>query len=263
MSTKQNIRVPAAQSRRAVLLSRCMVDADSEFEVFSRNTRRASLIISSLLQGVVLAAVLLIPLLMKPTHIALANAWVPIPTYVPSGHVSHPTHNVDRKNSNSVSHCVYCPPRPIPLHPTGREGREAHGNPDEGEFISLGEGIECRACVPISSPTSGPIRPDDSNTVETRLIHTSHVDTAMLTHRVEPLYPPLAIQTRREGRVELHAIIGTDGAIRSLQVVSGDALFHRSALGAVSQWKFRPTMLNGQAVNIDTYITVIYSLGRR
>ena len=82
----------------------------------------------------------------------------------------------------------------------------------------------------------------------------------MLLHRVEPLYPPLARQIHREGQVELHAIISTDGTIRSLQIVSGDPLFLQSVLDAVGQWRYRATVLNGQPVEIDTYITVIYTL---
>ena len=82
----------------------------------------------------------------------------------------------------------------------------------------------------------------------------------MLIHRVEPEYPVLAKQTHREGRVEMRAIIGTDGAIQSLQVISGDSLFLISAREAVQQWKYKPTYLNGQAVEIDTYITVVYTM---
>jgi protein TonB len=88
----------------------------------------------------------------------------------------------------------------------------------------------------------------------------THLEQAMLVQRVEPIYPPLAIQTRREGKVELRAIIATDGTIQSLQVVSGDALFLQSAQAAVRQWRYRPTVLNGQPVEIDTYITVVYTL---
>jgi protein TonB len=84
----------------------------------------------------------------------------------------------------------------------------------------------------------------------------------MLTHRVEPVYPFLAKQTGREGRVELHAIIATDGSIQSLEVLSGDPMFYPSALAAVSEWRYRPTVLNGQAVEIDTRITVVYKLNR-
>jgi protein TonB len=82
----------------------------------------------------------------------------------------------------------------------------------------------------------------------------------MLIRRVEPLYPQLAVQLRREGRVELHAVISTDGSIQSLEVISGDPLLIRSALAAVREWRYRPTILNGQPVEVDTHITVIYTL---
>jgi len=84
----------------------------------------------------------------------------------------------------------------------------------------------------------------------------------MLTHRVEPIYPTLPKQLGRSGRVELRAIIATDGAIQSLQVVGGDPLFYQSAMDAVRQWRYTPTVLNGQTVEVDTYITVIYNLTR-
>jgi protein TonB len=93
-----------------------------------------------------------------------------------------------------------------------------------------------------------------------RVIRMTQLDPAMLINRVEPIYPILAKQTRREGRVELRAIIGTDGTIQSLQIVTGDPLFQLSAREAVQQWRYRPTILNGQPVEIDTYITVIYTL---
>jgi periplasmic protein TonB len=86
------------------------------------------------------------------------------------------------------------------------------------------------------------------------------VQAAMLIHRVQPIYPALAMQIRREGRVELHAIIATDGTIQSLEVVNGDPLFIQSALAAVRAWRYRPTILDGQPVEVDTQITVIYTL---
>jgi protein TonB len=82
----------------------------------------------------------------------------------------------------------------------------------------------------------------------------------MLIRRVEPVYPPLGRQLRREGRVELRAIISTDGTIQSLEVVNGDPLFLQSALAAVREWRYRATILDGQPVEIDTHITVIYTL---
>jgi len=84
--------------------------------------------------------------------------------------------------------------------------------------------------------------------------------SALPIQRVEPVYPRLARQLRREGRVELSAIIATDGSIQSLEVISGDPLLVHSALDAVWQWRYRPTILNGQAVEVETHITVIYTL---
>jgi protein TonB len=77
-------------------------------------------------------------------------------------------------------------------------------------------------------------------------------------YRVEPVYPPLAKIARRSGRVVLHAIIAVDGTIQSLQVTGGDPLFFASALEAVRQWRYQPTFLNSQPVEVETTITVIY-----
>ena len=90
----------------------------------------------------------------------------------------------------------------------------------------------------------------------------SQIDTALLTVRVMPVYPPLAVQTRQEGEVKLHAIIATDGSIESLEVVSGGPLFIQAARDAVRQWRYKPALLNGRPVEVDTFITVIFHLER-
>ena len=105
-----------------------------------------------------------------------------------------------------------------------------------------------------------PERPADLRQQTRHRVVMTHLESAMLIRRVEPVYPALARQIHREGQVELHAIIATDGTIQSLQVVSGDPLFLRSAIDAVTQWRYRPTVLNDQPVEIETYITVIYTL---
>jgi protein TonB len=93
-----------------------------------------------------------------------------------------------------------------------------------------------------------------------QIVRVTTVDPAMLIRRVEPEYPQLAKQTRREGRVELRATIGTDGNIQLLQLVAGDPLFVQSAMQAVQLWHYKPTYLSGQAVEVETYITVVYVL---
>jgi protein TonB len=62
------------------------------------------------------------------------------------------------------------------------------------------------------------------------------------------------------GTVRLHAVIGTDGRVRELEVLSGNPIFVPSAMAAVRQWRYQPTRLSGEAVEVETYITVEFVL---
>lgn len=86
----------------------------------------------------------------------------------------------------------------------------------------------------------------------------SHSNEAMLLSKVIPEYPAIAKAAGVQGDVKLHAIISKDGAIQSLAVISGSAMLIPSALNAVQQWKYRPYMLNGQPVEVETFITVSF-----
>ena len=88
----------------------------------------------------------------------------------------------------------------------------------------------------------------------TRIV--SHLSEAQLVNRVEPVYPHLAAIAGIQGQVKLHAIIARDGSIQSLNAISGHPLLVRAALDAVGQWRYRPYYLNGEAVEVDTFITV-------
>ena len=90
----------------------------------------------------------------------------------------------------------------------------------------------------------------------------SVVQLATPIRRVEPVYPPLARQARISGTVELIGVLGTDGRIRELKVVSGHALLINAALDAVRQWVYAPTLLNGQPVEVQAPIQVNFILSR-
>src|SRR5580700_4740196 len=89
-----------------------------------------------------------------------------------------------------------------------------------------------------------------------------NVQAARIINRVQPVYPPLARQTRISGTVRLHAIISKDGTIQQLEVISGHPLLQQAALDAVRQWRYQPTLLNGDPVEVDTTIDVIFSLNQ-
>jgi protein TonB len=106
------------------------------------------------------------------------------------------------------------------------------------------------------------IAPPPPKVTPKRVTVGGNVQAARLVNRVQPLYPPLARQTRISGTVKLHAIIGKNGAVEQLQVVSGHPLLVQSALDAVRQWRYQPTLLNGDPVEVDTEIDVIFSLAQ-
>ena len=88
----------------------------------------------------------------------------------------------------------------------------------------------------------------------------SQVQEAKLIRKVIPTYPALAKQARISGVVHLLGIIGKDGAIENLQVISGHPLLVRAALDAVRQWVYRPTLLNGQPVEVIAPIAISFIL---
>ncbi|MHB8753834.1 MAG: energy transducer TonB [Candidatus Acidiferrales bacterium] len=87
------------------------------------------------------------------------------------------------------------------------------------------------------------------------------VEAANLIHQVMPVFPQIAKTAHISGTVVLHAIIAKDGTVQELQFISGPPLLMRAAMDAVKQWRYRPTLLNGQAVKVDTTVTVIFNLG--
>jgi len=81
-----------------------------------------------------------------------------------------------------------------------------------------------------------------------------------LIHRVQPEYPALAKQARIQGTVVLRAVINREGTIQDLQVLSGHPLLVQAAINAVRQWRYRPYYLNDQAVEVETQVTVNFTL---
>lgn len=93
-----------------------------------------------------------------------------------------------------------------------------------------------------------------------RLRISQGVSEGMLLTRAKPEYPVIAKMAHVEGAVILEAIISKDGTIENLHVVSGNPLLIKSAIEAVQQWRYKPYMLNGMAVDVETKITVDFQL---
>ena len=104
--------------------------------------------------------------------------------------------------------------------------------------------------VPVAVPTLN----------QQKLRVSSGVAQAQLTHKVNPQYPPEAFQSRVHGTVVLQAVIGKDGGVKAVKVVSGPPMLVKSATEAVKQWRYKPFTLNGEAVEADTQINVNFSM---
>jgi TonB family protein len=94
----------------------------------------------------------------------------------------------------------------------------------------------------------------------TRVRMGGKVMNGQLTKKVAPKYPREAREQRIEGTVRLHVIISTDGKVQYVELVSGDPILAKSAVEAVRKWEYKPMLLNGEPVEVDTTVDVIFSL---
>lgn len=110
---------------------------------------------------------------------------------------------------------------------------------------------DCTVCI----STTKPRRPERGP------YPVSDLTEGYLLHRVEPVYPRLALLTGIHGEVRLHAIISKDGVIESLTLISGHPMLANAAMDAVRQWRYRPYLLNHEPVEVETLITVNFTPG--
>lgn len=124
--------------------------------------------------------------------------------------------------------------------------------------VPWGTGTDLNQVPQPPPPKPAPPRPA---TERVSLRVSSGVQAAKILQQVMPVYPPLARQARISGTVRLEAVISRNGMVESLVVTSGHPLLAQAALEAVRQWIYRPTLLNGDPVEVLTQIEVHFKLG--
>ena len=112
----------------------------------------------------------------------------------------------------------------------------------------------------IGGGTGTALPPPPPKPVSRPVPRTSTMMEGYLIHRVQPIYPQLAKAARIQGPVELRAIISKDGFIENLRVLGGHPMLVTAAVDAVKQWRYRPYILNGEPVEVETQITVNFIL---
>jgi protein TonB len=116
--------------------------------------------------------------------------------------------------------------------------------------------------VGSAASAAPPPPPPPKAVVPQRIRVGGNVQAANLINQVRPIYPPLAKQARISGVVELSAVIGKDGRVQDLKVIKGHPLLVQAALDAVKNWVYRPTLLNGEPVEVSTTIDVNFTLSQ-
>jgi len=141
---------------------------------------------------------------------------------------------------------------PPPMAATGGVVGGVPGGIPGGQLGGVIGGI-VNATSNLATPKFVPVAPQ-------RIRISQGVTKGLLIHRVEPAYPPLARAARVQGEVVLSAVIDVNGQITNLQLVSGHPMLVPSAIAAVRAWRYKPYLLNGTPVEVETTITVIFSL---
>lgn len=215
------------------------------------------------IQAAMLATLLLLPLvftqqlpnLRYDTHIA----WTPPPPPVQVFTVAH--QNFSRAASSLFYAAPLVEPGHIPSHTVRTPDEPGAAIADPASLAVGVPGGTGPASDAFSRLFDRPVVAHVAPPAPTPRIKASEGVTAgYLVLHAQPQYPRAAVLARVSGAVVLEAVIGRDGSIQNLHVVSGHPLLINAAMDAVSRWRYRPYLLNGEPVEVETRITVNFKL---
>lgn len=227
------------------------------FESTGRITTQSRkwMIATLLFNGSILATLILIPLL-RP-ELLPGRTWVSLllppsaPSAPPEAHAPvETTRMVQLENPYAaptrIPPIIVSDPGPAPVQGVDLRGMENGRTVIPGADNIFGHAAQVRVVHPPVA--AGPV----------------HVSSGVLEGQIilkrQPVYPPIAIAAHIEGTVILQATISKTGAIEHLHVLSGHPMLRQAAIDAVSQWRYRPYVLNGQPVEVETTVNVVFSL---
>ena len=210
-------------------------------------------------QALALSLLLLIPLfsIQGPPRLEWLRTLV-----APTRQVSEPPPQVVQTHANTFSNFVgnhVLMPTRIPLHAV--QITDVGPPPTIGANNSAPTGPFIPGTIPIVGGPTMPVLSIKTPPATARQLKTSTWAEGNLVHKVQPAYPQIARMAHVQGLVQLHAIISKDGTIENLVVESGQPMLVKAAIDAVQQWRYRPYLLNHEPVEVETEITVNFTLG--
>jgi len=221
--------------------------------------RRWTAVASFAMQALGLSLLLAIPVLTVQGPPRLE--WITSPFFAPPPAQAAPAapnaHRAMRSSNASGDHLLQPPTIPHGIAPVN--DADVPAAPEIGDIGIPGGTGTARRGVPGSigdSIAMAPLPPP----APTHPLRVSHWAEGNLIYRVQPSYPTLARQARIQGSVRLRAIINKNGTIENLSVLNGHAMLVGSAVEAVKQWRYRPYLLNGEPIEVETEITVNFVL---
>jgi periplasmic protein TonB len=233
---------------------------DSTFESTGRiKTRSRRWMIAALaLDGSILVAMILIPLI-HPVGLPRVGPLILMEAPKPPADPVKPVkpEHVTVVRTQIPDGRIFAPPAIPPMMP-------APGGPEALQPINVAElGGPTSAVGSGSNPFVGRsaapvVKPAPTGPMPV----SSGLMTGRLIYKVAPTYPAIGVAARVEGTIVLQAIISKRGTIENLRVVSGPAMLQQAALNAVKQWRYQPYELDGQPVEVETTVNVVFTLAR-
>jgi protein TonB len=168
----------------------------------------------------------------KPVaQVAMASS---APTQMQGGHIFAPI---------QIPRTPFIPATPEIASPVNVANADLGDKPDDNNLFASGTRHD-----PVRQAVSGPVRVP------------SNIQEGLLIHKVIPTYPSIALAAGIKGVVVLQATISRTGTIENLRVISGPIMLQQAALNAVHDWRYRPYLLNGEPVEVETTVNVIFQL---
>jgi protein TonB len=246
-----------------------MVESISERNMFSstldsswseRSHRGWTALTSFGLQAFVTGVLLLLPLLRPMGLPSFHQLSTPISLGKPT---EGPTVRAHAGASHAPTNAIQIIFRPRTEPEIGRPTPADEGPPiaDSGPYIPGPRSGDTRGIRNLFEGGTQPVLPAPAPPAPVaHMLRFSHISEGNLIRKVQPAYPPLARSARIQGTVVLQAVISKQGTIENLSVLSGHPMLVQAALDAVRQWRYRPYILNSEPVEVETQITVNFSL---
>jgi periplasmic protein TonB len=217
-----------------------------------------SLALSVALQGLVIGALIVVPLLYtEALPKTMLNSFVVAPP--PPAPPPPPAQPVVKQVKLAQVINVHLPVAPTVIPKTVEVVKDEAPNVGANNDMA---GVPGGTGDVLGAIGNGPSMPPPPKApAPQRITVGGNVEAARLTNKIEPAYPPIAKSAHVSGTVVLAAVISKQGSIEQLKLVSGPPLLAKAAMDAVSQWRYQPTTLNGQPVEVETTVDVVFSLG--